>query len=77
MAGSVTDKGSLRQYIPFLVQGVKHGMQDAGVKSVAEMKSLRDEAKALRFELRSPAAQAEGGVHGLYSYEKRAFVSAV
>lgn len=77
VAGSVTDKGSLRQYIPFLVQGVKHGMQDAGVKSVAEMKSLRDEAKALRFELRSPAAQAEGGVHGLYSYEKRAFVSAV
>ena len=27
----------------------------------------------MRIELRSPAAQREGGVHNLYSYEKRLF----
>merc|ERR1719393_323918 len=37
VAGSVQDKGSLRVYMPYLVQGVKHGMQDVGAISIAEL----------------------------------------
>ena len=32
VSGAVMDKGSLSKYIPYIVQGVKHGMQDAGVR---------------------------------------------
>ncbi|EED92856.1 predicted protein [Thalassiosira pseudonana CCMP1335] len=72
VSGAVQDKGTLLRYIPYLVQGVRHGMQDAGVKSLDETweKLYNDE---LRFEIRSPAAQKEGGVHGLHSYQKRLF----
>ena len=42
---------------------------DIGVKSVTE---LRAHVKAgdVRFERRTTAAQAEGSVHSLHSYEK-------
>mmetsp|Transcript_17715 Transcript_17715/g.43222 ORF Transcript_17715/g.43222 Transcript_17715/m.43222 type:complete len:533 (-) Transcript_17715:234-1832(-) len=72
VSGSVTDKGTLRRYIPYLMQGVRHGLQDAGVSSVNQ---ARDKlyANKLRFEIRSPAAQKEGGVHGLHSYQKRLY----
>ena len=43
--------------------------QDVGMRSTMEMhKALED--GTLRLELRSPAAQREGGVHSLYSFEK-------
>merc|ERR1712078_658671 len=35
VSGSVQDKGSLRSYMPYLVQGLKHGMQDIGASSVS------------------------------------------
>ncbi|KAL3761437.1 hypothetical protein ACHAWU_007396 [Discostella pseudostelligera] len=72
VSGAVQDKGTLLRYIPYLVQGVRHGMQDAGVKSLDEMWDGLYNDK-LRFEIRSPAAQKEGGVHGLHSYQKRLF----
>lgn len=72
VSGAVQDKGTLLRYIPYLVQGVRHGMQDAGLSSLDQAweKLYSDE---LRFEIRSPAAQKEGGVHGLHSYQKRLF----
>ena len=72
VSGAVQDKGTLRRYIPYLMQGVRHGLQDAGCYSVinAQVKLYNDQ---LRFEIRSPAAQTEGGVHGLHSYSKRDF----
>ncbi|KAL7531093.1 hypothetical protein ACHAXR_003839 [Thalassiosira sp. AJA248-18] len=72
VSGAVQDKGTLLRYIPYLVQGVRHGMQDAGLKSLNQ---TWDElyTDKLRFEIRSPAAQKEGGVHGLHSYQKRLF----
>merc|ERR1719163_475177 len=53
VSGTVQDKGSLHQYVPYLVQGVKHGMQDLGQNS---LDALREALYAgeLRFELRSP-----------------------
>ena len=72
VSGAVQDRGSLRRYIPYLTQGVRHGLQDAGVVSVMEAQEKLYDNK-LRFEIRSPAAQKEGGVHGLHSYEKRLY----
>lgn len=112
VSGSVVDKGSLKRYIPYLLQvtlnltlsghsapsphawhfwlllrltpppwpsclawvaqGVRHGLQDMGAASVTEMHGMLYSG-ALRLELRSPAAQREGGVHGLHTFEKRLF----
>lgn len=72
VSGAVQDKGTLRRYIPYLMQGVRHGLQDAGCRSVDEARE-KLYADKLRFEIRSPAAQKEGSVHGLHSYQKRLF----
>lgn len=72
VSGAVQDKGTLRRYIPYLMQGVRHGLQDAGCKSVSEARE-KLYADKLRFEIRSPAAQKEGNVHGLHSYQKRLY----
>jgi IMP dehydrogenase len=72
VSGTVQDKGSLHQYVPYLIQGVKHGMQDIGAKSADQLREKLIDG-TLRFELRSPAAQREGGVHGLHSFERKLF----
>ena len=72
VSGAVQDKGTLRRYIPYLMQGVGHGLQDAGLASVAAAHE-KLYADQLRFEIRSPAAQKEGGVHGLHSFQKRLY----
>mmetsp|Transcript_112190 Transcript_112190/g.356508 ORF Transcript_112190/g.356508 Transcript_112190/m.356508 type:complete len:558 (+) Transcript_112190:80-1753(+) len=72
VSGSVQDKGSVHRYLPYLIQGIKHGMQDIGAKSIDELRQQLY-AGELRFELRSPAAQREGGVHGLHSFERKLF----
>merc|ERR550514_2061007 len=72
VSGSVQDKGGLRAYMPYLSQGVKHGLQDLGFKSVKELQAALQNGN-LRFEIRSPAAQREGGVHGLHSFEQKLF----
>merc|ERR1712137_319262 len=74
VSGAVQDKGSIDRYVPYLVQGLKHGMQDIGAKSIAELQQQLY-AGELRFELRSPAAQREGGVHGLHSFERKLFAA--
>lgn len=70
VSGAVVDKGSVRRFLPYLAQGLKHGMQDIGAKSVNDLHTMR-ESGSLRFELRTSAAQREGGVHNLHSYERR------
>jgi IMP dehydrogenase len=70
VSGTVVDKGTIRRFVPYLLQGIKHGFQDIGVKSIHELRS-GVLAGTIRFEKRSAAAQAEGSVHSLHSYEKQ------
>lgn len=74
VAGSVIDHGSITQYIPYLVAGVQHSLQDIGVKS---LDALHDGVNSgqVRFEMRSASAQVEGNVHGLHSHEKKLYSS--
>eukprot|EP00933_Yihiella_yeosuensis_P022442 TRINITY_DN17680_c0_g1_i1.p1 TRINITY_DN17680_c0_g1~~TRINITY_DN17680_c0_g1_i1.p1 ORF type:complete len:530 (-),score=127.70 TRINITY_DN17680_c0_g1_i1:77-1666(-) len=74
VSGTVQDKGSVHRYVPYLIQGIKHGMQDIGAKSVARLQEMLH-AGEIRFELRSAAAQREGGVHGLHSFERKLFAA--
>ena len=69
VSGAVLDKGSLFEYVPYLLQGIKQSFQDIGMK---DMKMLHDNLYAgkIRFEIRSPSAQQEGGVHDMYSYKE-------
>ncbi|XP_060527354.1 inosine-5'-monophosphate dehydrogenase-like [Cylas formicarius] len=72
VSGSIADKGSVMNYIPYLITGIKHGLQDIGARSLKQLKEMM-EREELRFELRSHSAQQEGNVHGLFSYEKRLY----
>ena len=67
VAGSVLDKGSMIHFVPYLMQGLRQSFQDMGVRSVHELHE-RLYAGRLRFERRSPSAQAQGSVHSLYNY---------
>ena len=67
------DKGSMNDYAPYLIQGLKHSFQDIGIRNV---KSLHEKlySKDLRFEIRSAMAQREGHVHDMYSYKEPQFM---
>ena len=67
VSGFVQDRGSMFDLVAYLSQGLKLAFQDAGVRSVDELHTGLEKG-TLRFELRSPSAQREGGVHDLYSY---------
>lgn len=72
VSGDVQDKGSVRQFLPYLHTGLQHSLQDSGVRSITALKDGVADG-SVRFELRTASAQVEGGVHGLNSYTKRLF----
>ena len=68
VTGAVVDRGSVVDMVGYLEQSLKHSMQDLGCRTPEDLhKALYN--GTLRFEIRSSSAQAEGGVHGLYSYK--------
>ncbi|MFM7390768.1 MAG: IMP dehydrogenase [Vampirovibrionales bacterium] len=69
VSGAVMDKGSIKMYLPYVLQGIRHGLQDLGIRSVADL-HVGLYSGELRFERRSAAAGVEGGVHSLHTYEK-------
>lgn len=70
VSGTVKDKGSIRIYVPYLVQSVKHGLQDIGVQSITQLHSFNEKG-LIRWEKRTNSAQIEGNIHSLHSYEKQ------
>ena len=67
VSGFVQDRGSMFELVAYLTQGLRLAFQDLGLRGVNELHEGLDNGN-LRFELRSPSAQREGGVHDLYSY---------
>lgn len=65
VSGAVLDKGSVRSLIPHVTQGVKHGMQDVGCRTVRDLHGHLYNGD-LRMDIRSPAAQREGGVQDAF-----------
>ncbi|CAL0326369.1 unnamed protein product [Lupinus luteus] len=72
VVGAVKDKGSVLKFVPYTLQAVRQGFQDLGANSLESAHNLL-RSKELRLEVRTGAAQVEGGIHGLVSYEKKYF----
>ncbi|GIK52747.1 MAG: inosine-5'-monophosphate dehydrogenase [Planctomycetota bacterium] len=67
VSGYVVDRGTMFSLVAYLSQGIRLGLQDLGIRSIKNLHE-RLYSGELRFELRSPSAQREGGVHDLHSY---------
>lgn len=68
VSGTVVDKGSIIDYVPYLMQGLRHFVQDIGCDSIQELH--QSAADKIRFEKRTPSARVEGDVHSLYSFRE-------
>ena len=74
VSGAVVDKGPMNKYMPYLCQSLRHALQDMGAPGLTSLWQQLEAGK-LRFELRSPSAQREGGVHDLHSFQRTLFSS--
>ena len=72
VSGTVRDKGSVKTMIPYLAHGVKQGFQDLGANSLLKAHHLLETGE-LTMEVRTGAAQREGGIHDMHSYTKVAW----
>jgi IMP dehydrogenase len=68
VTGSVSCKGSIHDFLPYLIQGVKHGFQNIGYKTIKKSQEMMYEGN-IKFQIRSFASQLEGNVHHLFEYK--------
>lgn len=69
VTGTVVDKGSVINLVPYLMQSLLHSLQELGYRNIQELHN-GIYAGTLRFEKRSQSAQVEGSVHNLYSFKE-------
>jgi IMP dehydrogenase len=62
---------SINKFVPYLAAGLKHSMQDCGMRSLEELHECGQNS-TLRFELRTASAQMEGNVN-MEAYEKKLY----
>jgi IMP dehydrogenase len=72
VSGTVVDKGSLVDYVPYLMKGLQQAFQDMGHRDVPSLHSALWDGR-LRLERRTPSAAVEGSVHSLVSYQQPRF----
>lgn len=72
VSGTVVDKGSLLDYVPYLMKGLQQAMQDMGYQDIESLHQALFEGR-LRMEQRTASGAAEGSVHSLVSYQKPRF----
>lgn len=70
VSGAVVDKGSIKALIPHVMQGVKHGMQDLGCRTILELHEGLYSG-TLTLDVRSVAAQREGGIHDVITLQPK------
>ena len=72
VSGTVVDKGSLVDYVPYLMKGLSQALQDMGYRDIPSLHSALYDGR-LRFERRTPAGTQEGSVHSVHSYVEPRF----
>jgi IMP dehydrogenase len=72
VSGTVVDKGSLVDYVPYLMKGLAQAFQDMGCRDLPSLHAALYDGR-IRFERRTVAALAEGTVHSLFSYQEPRF----
>jgi len=61
VSGAVLDKGSVKDSVPYMLQALRNGLYEMGFKSIPEVQNGLYNGE-VRMEIRSAAAQKEGGV---------------
>lgn len=69
VAGTVLSKGSVAKFVPYMMQAVRQGFQDMGAHDLPDAHSMMAKG-SIFLETRSGAAQTEGSIHDMHSFEK-------
>lgn len=72
VSGTVVDKGSLVDYVPYLMKGLQQAFQDMGCRDIPSLHAALWEGR-LRLERRTPSGAVEGSVHSLVSWQAPRF----
>lgn len=71
VSGAVAHRGSINKFVPYLAAGLKHSLQDMGIRSLEDLHESASNG-VLRFEIRTASAQLEGAVN-MESFEKKLY----